>query len=262
MTVFQALILGVVQGLTEFLPISSSGHLIFIPKIFGWADQGLAFDVVVHLGTLVAVVVFFWRRLLSLFKGCRLGWYILLSSIPAGVAGLLFGDWIEANTRSAAVVAWSLIGWGMVLGVADYVSRKHGNTENTKTRKHLSDISWREVLVISCAQAIALIPGTSRSGITMTAGLFSRLDKTSAAEFSFLMLIPVTIMAGSYKAWQLLNGNLAIEQFNNLAVGGAAAAASGLIAIWGLMKIIQRWNFLPFVVYRVVAGVAILLYLR
>src|SRR3989338_2387502 len=204
MTVFQALILGVVQGLTEFLPISSSVHLIFIPRIFGWADQGLAFDVVAHLGTFAAVVVYFRKKIMTLIRGFytddadnankKLAWYIILSVIPAGLVGFLLGSRIEAYTRSAAVVAWSLIGWGIVLGIADYVSQKHKNTpppaggvppKAGKTQKHLSNLSWREALFIACAQAVALIPGTSRSGITMTAGLFSRLDKKSAAEFSF-----------------------------------------------------------------------------
>ena len=281
MNIWQAVILGGVQGFTEFLPISSSGHLIFIPRIFGWADQGLAFDVVAHLGTFAAVVVYFRKKIMTLIRGFytddadnankKLAWYIILSVIPAGLVGFLLGSRIEAYTRSAAVVAWSLIGWGIVLGIADYVSRKHENTpppaggvppKAGKTQKHLFNLSWREALFIACAQAVALIPGTSRSGITMTAGLFSRLDKKSAAEFSFLMAIPVIALAGMYEMIQIVRNNVVIEQSDNLTIGFLAAALSGMLAIHLLMKIITRWSFMPFVVYRVAVGLAILLFLR
>ena len=293
MNIWQAVILGGVQGFTEFLPISSSGHLIFIPRIFGWADQGLAFDVVAHLGTFAAVVVYFRKKIMTLIRGFytddadnankKLAWYIILSVIPAGLVGFLLGSRIEAYTRSAAVVAWSLIGWGIVLGIANYFSRKHKNppplpsTQNLrsasalwhrqnrragKTQKHLFNLSWREALFIACAQAVALIPGTSRSGITMTAGLFSRLDKKSAAEFSFLMAIPVIALAGMYEMIQIVRNNVVIEQSDNLTIGFLAAALSGMLAIHLLMKIITRWSFMPFVVYRVAVGLAILLFLR
>ena len=247
MNIWQAVILGGVQGFTEFLPISSSGHLIFIPRIFGWADQGLAFDVVAHLGTFAAVVVYFRKKIMTLIRGFytddadnankKLAWYIILSVIPAGLVGFLLGSRIEAYTRSAAVVAWSLIGWGIVLGIADYVSRKHENTPPPAG-------------------------GTSRSGITMTAGLFSRLDKKSAAEFSFLMAIPVIALAGMYEMIQIVRNNVVIEQSDNLTIGFLAAALSGMLAIHLLMKIITRWSFMPFVVYRVAVGLAILLFLR
>src|SRR3989344_7447398 len=188
MTVFQALILGVVQGITEFLPISSSGHLIFIPKLFGWADQGLSFDAVVHLGTLVAVVVYFRRRLWGLARSFfvrtdesrasqRLGLLLMLSVIPAGLVGYFGGDWIETHTRSANIIAFGLIFWGVVLFLADRYSRQQQETVD------MGRLSWGKVAWIACAQAIALIPGTSRSGITMTVGLFAKLDKKSAAEF-------------------------------------------------------------------------------
>ena len=270
MSLWQTLILGGVQGLTEFLPISSSGHLIFIPKFFGWADQGLAFDVVVHVGTLMAVVVYFRKRLLVLVRNFRLsrsrgslamtdenraGWFVILSVIPAALTGFFFGDWIEDSARSAWVVGVSLITWAVVLAAADRLSLKHKNI------KTLKQITWKDMIFISCVQAIALIPGTSRSGITMTAGLLSRLDKTSAVEFSFLMAVPVIALAGMYELVQIIRHDVAIAQFSNLIIGFFAAAVSGFVAIWALMKIIQRWSFMPFVVYRVVIGVAILVYL-
>lgn len=266
----QAAVLGLIQGLAEFLPISSSGHLIFLPKLFGWTDQGLAFDVVVHLGTLLAVLVYFRKRLLCLTKSLldrnasglatartsrRLAIFILLSVIPAGILGLWFGDWLEAQTRSATVVAASLIGWAAVLAVAD----RFGKSLAEKRKAHaLEEITWPQLVVIACSQAVALIPGTSRSGITMTAGLFSGLDKKSAAEFSFLMSIPVITLAGLAKVIDLGLGGGGELGVAALASGFITSAFSGLVAIWGLVKIIQRWSFLPFVMYRIAVGLLIL----
>ncbi|MFA5813815.1 MAG: undecaprenyl-diphosphate phosphatase [Patescibacteria group bacterium] len=278
MTLIQSLILGAIQGLTEFLPISSSGHLIFIPKIFGWGDQGLSFDAVVHLGTLVAVVIYFRKKLWSIVKDFRfqisdfrlrfggsgkLGWMIIITMIPAGVVGLLFGDWIEINLRAAWIIGVSMIFWGILLGIADYFSRQHLNPSTLKHLNHsaLQHLNWRKALFIGCAQAIALIPGTSRSGITMTAGLFSKLDKKTAAEFSFLMSVPIIALAGAVELVKLIKMGFGDLSLLVLAVGFAAAAVSGLIAIWGLMKIIQRWSFMPFVVYRILVGVLILIFL-
>ncbi len=270
MNILQAVILGAVQGLTEFLPISSSGHLIFIPKIFGWGDQGIGFDVVVHLGSLLAVIVYFRKKLWEIIVGFfsfrtenyelrtnkKLGWLIVLTIIPAGVAGLLFGDWIEANLRSSSVIGVGLIFWGVVLYIAERLQGKR-----IKEQGVIETVGWRKALFIGCAQAIALIPGTSRSGITMTAGLFSKLDKKSAAEFSFLMSVPIIMLAGGLHVLELLKYGLGDLSWGVLVVGFISAAVSGFIAIAGLMKIIQRWSFKPFVIYRVVVGVIILLFL-
>lgn len=267
MTIFQALILGLIQGFTEFLPISSSGHLIFLPRLFGWQDQGLAFDVVVHLGTLLAVVWYFRRRLWQLFQNFfhseatserRLGWMVLVSVLPAMAVGFFFGDWIEEHTRSSVVVAWSLMGWAVVLGAADAFHRGLADHQATKP---LQQLTWKNVIWIACAQAVALIPGTSRSGITMTAGLFVRLDKTSAAEFSFLMSVPVIAIAGAAKLFEVVrSGGFDLSVYTWI-VGFLAAAVSGWIAIAALMKIIRRWSFMPFVVYRILIGILILFYL-
>ncbi len=251
MDVIQALFLGIIQGLTEFLPISSSGHLIFIPKLFGWADQGLAFDTIIHLGTLAAVVVYFRKRMTDR----KLGWLIILSVIPAGIIGFFWGEWIENTFRSALVVGVNMIFWGIVLLVADNIRR----LKDWKI-KRLENLSCGKALFIGCAQAIALIPGVSRSGITMTAGLFSKLDKKSAAEFSFLMSAPIIFLAG-------LSGMLDFTKQETgtailpLAVGFIASAISGFVAIWGLMKIIQKWSYAPFVVYRIIIGILILAFL-
>jgi len=282
MNIIQALVLGIIQGLTEFLPVSSSGHLIFIPKLLGWVDQGIAFDVVVHLGTLVAVVIFFRKRLYNILKSFfikdesgiwnleygnpnskfkiqnfKLGWLIMLTIIPAGLAGFFFNDWIETNLRATWIIGVSMIGWGVVLGIADRYQRL-----KIKDQRSLEKIGWKSALFIGCSQMIALIPGTSRSGITMTAGLFSKLDKKSAAEFSFLISIPIIAMAGAMELIKLIKIGLGDLSILVLIVGLLASALSGLLAIWGLMKIIQKWSFIPFVIYRVVLGVLILILLK
>ena len=278
MTVLQSIVLGIVQGLTEFLPISSSGHLVFIPKIFGWVDQGIGFDVMVHLGSLLAVIIYFrkllWKILKSFFikneplpnpplrgEGTnyrRLGWLIILTIIPAGVVGLLFGDWIETNLRSSMVIGIGLIFWGLVL----YIAERYQCRSQITDHRSLKNIGWRNALFIGCAQAIALIPGTSRSGITMTAGLFSKLDKKSAAEFSFLMSVPIIMLAGGLNLLELIQKGLGDLNLVVLVAGFVAAAVSGFVAIAGLMKIIQKWSFKPFVLYRIVVGIIILFFLK
>jgi len=196
----QALILGVIQGLTEFLPISSSGHLVFVPELLGWEYQGLAFDAIVHLGTLLAVVIYFRKRLWQIVtlqspESRKLGGWLLLSIIPAVIVALFLADWLETSVRSTLVIGIGLIFWGVVLWLADSLGKKMQN---------LSDLNWKKVIFIACAQAIALIPGTSRSGITMTAGLFSNLTKKAAAEFAFLMSVPIIFLAGFKKIFDLM----------------------------------------------------------
>lgn len=269
MTILQSVVLGIIQGLTEFLPISSSGHLVFVPKIFGWRDQGLSFDVIVHLGSLVAVAIYFREKLLKMLLGVvlvksrkykverRFAWLIILTIIPAGIVGLLFGDWIETNLRSSLVIGVGLVFWGIVLWIADVYSKKI----KVESRKNTKQVDWKSVLFIGCAQAVALIPGTSRSGITMTAGLFSKLDKKSAAEFSFLMSVPIIMLAGGLNLLELIQKGLGDLNLPVLIAGFVAAAVSGFIAIAGLMKIIQKWSFKPFVIYRIIVGVLILLFL-
>lgn len=262
MTVSQAAILGVIQGITEFLPISSSGHLIFVPVFFGWRDQGLAFDVVVHLGTLVAVVYYFRKRLFGLRKGVfaaifnrkkeDMRYLILLSMVPALFVGFLF-EVFDLEIRSSAIVGINLIFWGMVLVFADYAGRENQKQIDSMTKKQ----AWQ----IGLAQAIALIPGTSRSGITMTAGLLSGFTRKDAAEFSFLMSIPIISIAGGIKVAQLLFSQGAGIEFNVLVMGFLASAISGLFAIWVLMKIVEKWSFVPFGIYRIIVGLFIFVYL-
>ncbi len=269
MTILQALILGIVQGLTEFLPVSSSGHLIFVPHIFGWADQGLTFDVIVHLGTLVAVVWYFRNRIVRVFRSFlpasagrdsderrverQFGWMIALSIIPAFLAGFFLSEVFGIEMRSPLIVALGFIVWGIVLGIAD--------AYNTRLRIHVGEVSWKTALFMGVAQAIALIPGTSRSGITMTAGLFSKLTKKQSAEFSFLMSVPVIVVAGVLKIVEMGQTGGASTDVIPLVVGFFASMFSGYVAIWGLLKVIEKWRFLPFVFYRIVMGILIIIFL-
>lgn len=260
MTILQAVILGFAQGFTEFLPVSSSGHLIFIPILFGWPDQGVVFDLVLHLGTLLAVIIYFRKKLWTILFSCfvretsrerRLGWLILFSTIPAGIFGLL----LDTNRQSPLVIGVNMIAWGLLLGAADWFSSKQEN------KKSIEQVTWKETAIMACAQALALIPGTSRSGVTMTAGLFGKLSKTAAAEFSFLMSVPIIALAGVSKAYELFQGEIETVPWSFLGLGFLVSFASGFLAIWGLMKIIQRWSFWPFVAYRVLVGIAILVIL-
>ena len=267
MSIFHALTLGIIQGLTEFLPVSSSGHLIFLPKLFGWADQGLSFDVVVHLGTLVAVIFYFRKKLWKLFLAFfnyrkdvsvevksdkRLAWLIAFSIIPAGLVGFFFSDLIENTFRSSSFMAFNLIFWGVVLFLADRFSKRQ------KSLKTLENISWKNNFFIACAQALALIPGTSRSGITMTAGLFSKLDKNSAAEYSFLMSVPIIFLAGVDSLYKLVKNGLGDLNIAILFTGFLFSMISGFLAISLFLQIIRKWSFTPFVVYRVLIGLLIL----
>ncbi len=277
MTYIQAMVLGLIQGLTEFLPVSSSGHLIFVPTILGWADQGVAFDLMMHGGTLAAVVIYFrkklWQLICAVFsRGSeqashrRLGWFIALSAIPAAIVGLL----LETNERNPVLVGANLIFWGLVLGLADYFSRKNfklkrsnviDTTKSSFDNFNNDSTSKRSIIAMSFAQILALIPGTSRSGITMTAGLFSGLGRKDAAEISFLMSVPITTLAGLAAFYELLQTNFNGVAFGVLLTGFFVAFLSGLLAINGLLKIVERWSFTPFVVYRVLVGVFILWYL-
>lgn len=262
MTPLHAITLGIIQGITEFLPISSSGHLIFVPVLFGWGDQGVGFDVMVHLGTLLAVVLYFrddlkpapvpwWRRLFG--KPRSLWYYIGISMIPALVVGFLF-ELFGVELRSATLVGCNLIFWGMVLLFADYVGRRYA-TRST------DDIKEKDAWIIGLAQAVALLPGTSRSGITMSAALFSGLQKTEAARFSFLMSIPIIAIAGGVNLLKLLLEGDPSLNIGMMALGLVSSAVSGFVAIWGLMKIVEKWSFLPFALYRIVVGLLILVYL-
>lgn len=248
MTYLQAIVLGVIQGLTEFIPISSSGHLILVPRLLGWDDQGLAFDAAIHLGTLAALVVYFRAELAAFVTGGlsrRLALLIAAGSLPAFLAGGLFHRWIEDSLRSPVVIAASTGFWAVVMWLAD-----RGARAAPPPGEPLERVGRGQAIAIGCAQALALVPGTSRSGITITAGLLGGLDRATAARFSFLLGIPVTAAAGAYKSLQIARGGLALEDTGPLLAAVLAAFLSGWAAVWFLVGYLKRRSLTPFVVYR------------
>jgi undecaprenyl-diphosphatase len=260
----EAIVLAIVQGLSEFLPISSSGHLILVPHFAGWEDQGLAFDVAVHVGTLFAVVAYFRQQLLAMARAwfgsfrrgplspdARLAWCVLVATIPVGLAGLLFAGWIEENLRNPVFVAFTLSGFGLLMWLADHFGRQQRD-EYT--------IGWRDALLIGAAQALSLMPGTSRSGVTMTLGRSLGLTREAAARFSFLLAVPGIGMAGAYELLKLLQdpGNDADWQLMGLGV--VVSVATGYLCIHWLLKVITRIGLAPFALYRL-ALAALIVYL-
>jgi undecaprenyl-diphosphatase len=260
----QIISLAVVQGLTEFLPISSSAHLVLVPTLTGWPDQGLAFDVAVHIGSLLAVLAVFRHevlRMLRAFVGsvvgrgfnedAKLAWAVGFATIPVGLAGLFLGDWIEHNLRSIQVLAWATIGFGLLLGVADRWRRG----VRSEVQLRASDVLW-----IGLAQALALIPGTSRSGITMTAALFLGLSRQAAARFSFLLSIPVILLAGGLETKKLTESALPVD-WAALFWGVVFSAISAWVCIRLFLNLIERIGMAPFVAYRIVLGGLLLMVL-
>lgn len=260
MDTIHIIVLALVQGLTEFLPVSSSAHLILVPYITGWPDQGIAFDVAVHVGTLTAVVIYFRReinRMLSAWfaslKGrhtqdSKLARGVLIGTIPVGVAGLLFEDVISVHLRTTLVIAISTILFGLLLWYAD--------RSGTRQRDEYA-ISWRDIIIIGCAQALALIPGTSRSGITITAGLMLGLTAPAAARFSFLLSIPVILLAGSVETMNYLQvAN--VGDINDLVYGAIISAFSAYLCIHFFLRLLERMGMTPFVIYRLLLGAVLL----
>ncbi len=262
MTGLQIVVLAVVQGLTEFLPISSSGHLVLVPAAFGWTDQGLAFDVAVHFGSLSAVCVFFRRDLAALLRGAaqmatrqaatlesRMALGIGLGTVPAALAGLSFGGWIEANLRDPSVIVMTLAGYAVLMLLADRLGRKS---------RTVADIRVADAVLIGCAQALALVPGTSRSGVTMTAAMSLGFTRQDAARFSFILAVPVILLATGYELLGLLGADTPVPW----AELGTAALISGIVAYLSIeffMRFVSRIGLLPFAIYRLVLA-AIILY--
>jgi undecaprenyl-diphosphatase len=258
----QIIVLALVQGLTEFLPISSSGHLVLVPRFLGWGDQGLAFDIAVHLGTLLAVLWYFRRELITMtvawarsfgggsLKGdARLAWAVLVGTIPAGLAGLLFMDDVEQYLRSPQVIAATTIGFGVLLWLADRFGVK---------RRGEYAIGPVGVLVVGVAQALAIVPGTSRSGITITAGLMMGLSREGASRFSFLLSIPIIVLAGAVKLLDLLQSDGPVP-WGVLGLGAALSALAAYACIHVFLRFVERVGMLPFAIYRVALGVLIYL---
>ena len=256
MTLFQAAVFGVIQGLTEFLPVSSSAHLVLLPWFVGWEDPGLAFDVALHWGTLAGVLGYFRKELLLLasgffrsFSGARkfenlLPWYVVLGTLPAAAFGILFEQQAETIFRSPWVVAGALTVFSVVLCVCDQ-PRREG--------RPLEGLQWLGAMVIGAAQGIAIIPGVSRSGITISVALLCGLQRTAAVQFSFLLSIPIILGAGLFKL-----GYMADHLTDPVFLAGiAVSAVSGYLAIGLLMTHVKRRSFMPFVVYRLVLAAII-----
>jgi undecaprenyl-diphosphatase len=265
MPLLHAIVLGIVQGLTEFLPISSSAHLIVIPWLLNWDDGGLTFDVALHAGTLVAVVLFFFRDWLQIIGqgfGLRMGrdpglqknrgllWFLVLGTIPGALAGFLFEKQADAELRSPYIIAVASIVMGIIMWLADWAGRK---------QKDISHVSAADSLAIGITQAFAIIPGVSRSGVTISAGLFRNLDRASAARFSFLLSTPIIAGACAKKFWDLHKhqGGLPADMHTAFAAGIAASAITGCIAIAFFLNFLRRQSLSVFVWYRILFGIIV-----
>ena len=264
MTPLQAVVLAIVQGITEFLPISSSAHLILLPRFLGWRDQGLVFDIATHVGSLLAVLVYFRRDLAQLAAAVPrlrtrealepgtdafllLG--LLVGTLPAAVAGLLLADFVAGRARDPHLIAGTAIGYGLLLGLADWTGRRE---------RDLREVGWKQVLLVGVFQAMALVPGTSRSGATMTAGLFTGLTRPAAARFSFLLSVPVGLLVTAKEVVDLAAGKGAGIGALPLVLGFSVSAIASFAVIAGLLRWLQSRSLTVFVVYRVLLGLLIL----
>ncbi|HKG18260.1 MAG TPA: undecaprenyl-diphosphatase UppP [Candidatus Limnocylindrales bacterium] len=268
-TFAQAIVMGIVQGLTEFLPVSSSGHLIIVPALAGWNDpflNSLAFSVMLHIGTLAALLLYFqsdWRRLIPAGLAAlrdrsldgdgdrRLAWLIAVATIPALMFGLLLNDLVETRFREVGLVAVMLVVGGAILWLAD----RRGSRRLLEV-----DLTFPKALAIGGAQALALVPGISRSGISISAGLFAGLDRQSAARFSFLMATPVTAAAAAYETFKVVRGDFGLGiEAGPLVVGMVASLISGLVAIAVLLRFLRTRSTNIFVAYRIVVAAIVLI---
>ena len=265
MSIIEIIVLALVQGLTEFLPISSSAHLILPSQILGWQDQGTAFDVAVHVGTLLAVIIYFRKEVSDILAAwfrsfgtqgktddSQLGWWIILATIPSLIIGYLLKDFVEVYSRNAWIIATTTIIFGLLLWYAD---------AKAKQIKTIYQINWVMALLIGLSQVVAMLfPGTSRSGITMTTGLLLGLNKQSAARFSFLMSIPVIAAAGSYYIYKLFTGDELID-WNAIILGAALSFVAAYVCIYFFLKVIEKMGMFPFVVYRLLLGLGLFAFL-
>ncbi len=260
MSILHIVVLALIQGSTEFLPISSSGHLALVPILADWPDQGLIIDVAVHVGTLGAVILYFWRDVFGMGKGllmalcgqpdayAKMAGLLILGSIPVVVAGYGFNQYGFDGFRSLNVIAWTTLGFGLVLWIAD---------QNGMTLRRIEHIGFSDVVIIGLAQVLALIPGTSRSGITMSAARMLGMERGEAARFSMLLSIPTIIGAGALKGYELyLSDDDRLT--SDVIFAAALSFITALIAIFILMAWLKRSNFTPFVIYRIVLGVGLL----
>jgi undecaprenyl-diphosphatase len=245
-SVFQATVLGIVQGLTEFLPVSSSAHLILVPWILNWQDPGLAFDVALHLGTLLALLAYYWREWLdmglSLASGQRpprrLLFLLIIASVPGAIIGVLLEKQAETIFRSPVLIAATMATLGLLLWAADAIGSK---------KRRIEDLTVVDAILIGLSQALAIIPGVSRSGATITTARILGIERAAAANFSFLMATPIIAGAGLLETHKLFHSGLAAQ----LGWGFAASAVFGLIAIVGLLRYVRTHTYRPFAIYRI-----------
>jgi undecaprenyl-diphosphatase len=262
----QAIVLGIVQGLTEFLPISSTGHLRIVPALLGWEDPGAAFTAVIQLGTVAAVLLYFradlWRVAKAWFGSltnprlrgtldARLGWYLIIATLPISFFGLLFSDQIESGARDLYLIGVMLIVVGFVMAYADMTGRRE---------REIEDVTTKDGVVIGLAQAVALIPGTSRSGATITAGLFLGMTREAAARFSFLLSVPAVVLSGLYELSKIVRGTAEHTDAGtgSLLIATVVAFVVGYWSIAFLLRYLTTHTLRPFVIYRVVLGVLVL----
>ena len=266
MSLLQAIVLGIVQGLSEFLPISSTAHLRIVPALAGWEDPGAAFTAVTQLGTIAAVLIYFradlWRIARAWLRGlrsprarrdldARLGWYIIVGTVPISVLGLLFEDQIETSARSLYVIAAALIAFSAVMALSERVATQARGVES---------IRLRDGVLLGFAQALALVPGVSRSGATIAAGLFLGLDRAGAARFSFLLSIPAIVLSGGFQLASILDGAESGQVgLVPLLIATVLAFVSGYLSIAFLLRFLVTHSVNVFVGYRVVLGAAIVL---
>ena len=265
MSWFEAIVLGIVQGLTEFLPISSSAHLLILSQLFGWSDPGAAFTAVTQIGTETAVIVYFRRDITRIIRmwalswrrpelrstiDARMGWYVILGTIPIGVLGLAFADQIETAARNLWLVAGTLIVFGVLLAVADAYGAH---------RRPLASLTTRDGIVFGFGQALALIPGVSRSGATITTGLAMGYTREAAARYAFLLAIPAVLASGLYEATKI--GDDASAQWAPTIVATIVAFGVGLAVIAWLLRWVSTRTYLPFVLYRIALGLLVLVLL-
>ena len=250
MNIVHAAVLGIVQGLSEFLPVSSSGHLVLIPWLAGWEDPGATFDVALHMGTLLALVMFFWRDWLEMLSDWRkpMLWFIVLGCIPGALFGYKYEKYFDTVFHSPLIIGVFMMAMGALMGLAEKFSKK---------TDELGTMTWGKSLFIGCAQVLALMPGVSRSGITMTAGLVSGFKRESAARFSFLLAMPITAGAGLLKLTHIIHHGLPRADIKPFAVGIILSAIVGFLAIKYLLKYLQQHTLYVFVWYRLAFGAAV-----
>jgi undecaprenyl-diphosphatase len=252
MEIFHSAILGIVQGLTEFWPISSTAHLAIFPWFLHWHDPGLAFDSALHIGTLFAIIIFFWTDWISIFRpeNRRILWFIIIGTIPAIIAGYFLSNYAETVLRAPAIIAVMLVSFGIVLYLADQYGKRFDEIQH---------LSWAKAIGIGLAQAIAIIPGVSRSGVTISAGLFSGLERRQAAKYSFMLSAPAILGAGIFSAKDLFLRGLIDSGWVAISVGFITSLIAGFLAIRFLLRFLETRGFGIFIWYRFVLAIAIIL---